>query len=288
VTVVITGGGLQEPFTTDVNGQYLVPVPVGQYEIDIFESSLPSGFVQTVGTDPTAVVVTDGGTATDLDGYYFPTDAPTKSPTPVPPTPVPPTRAPPTPVPPTRAPPTPVPPTRAPPTPIPPTISPTGEIYGIVFEDTNGNGIKEPGEPGIPNVNVVITDSSGATQTLTTNANGQYFTTVRTGLTEINIVEGTLPPGYQQTVGTDPTIVDVTAGGVATDEDGYYFPTNAPTRAPVDPTPAPVTPVSSAKILYRALCSNVNCSQPYLPFNRLRRQSHLLSAHQLRLLSVRR
>ena len=106
--------------------------------------------------------------------------------------------------------------------------------------DANNNGKQDPGEQGIPNVDVVITDKNGDTQTVTTNSNGEYSATVPAGSTEINIVESTLPPGGVQTVGTDPTTVNVPAGGVATDLDGFYFPTDAPTKSPTaKPSPAP-------------------------------------------------
>jgi hypothetical protein len=38
--------------------------------------------------------------------------------------------------------------------------APPGEITGLVFVDINGNGSRDPGEPGIPGVDVVITDVS--------------------------------------------------------------------------------------------------------------------------------
>jgi len=60
------------------------------------------------------------------------------------------------------------------------------------------------------------------------------------GFTVIDIVKTTLRAGAIQTVGTDPTTVNVSAGGIATDLDGFYFPTKAPTPSPTPaPTPAP-------------------------------------------------
>ena len=225
VDVVITDkNGDTQTVTTNSNGEYSATVPAGSTEIDIVESTLPPGGVQTVGTDPTTVNVPAGGVATDLDGFYFPTDAPTKSPT---------------------AKPSPAPsssPSESPsdsPT-AAPTPTPTGTVRGTIFDDANNNGKQDPGEQGIPNVDVVITDKNGDTQTVTTNSNGEYSATVPAGSTEINIVESTLPPGGVQTVGTDPTTVNVPAGGVATDLDGFYFPTDAPTKSPTKaPTPAP-------------------------------------------------
>ena len=55
-----------------------------------------------------------------------------------------------------------------------PTGSPKGTVTGVVFVDTNANGVKDPDEDGIPDVEVVITDSNGDPQTVTTDSNGEY------------------------------------------------------------------------------------------------------------------
>ena len=217
VDVVITDSNNDKlTLTTDSNGEYSAKVPVGSTVIDIVENTLPPGYVQTVGTDPTTVVVPAEGTATDLDGYFIPTDPPTKSPTASP------TSSP------TKS------PTAA------PTPKPTGTVTGTVFKDVNNNGEQDPGEPGIPNVDVVITDSNNDKLTLTTDSNGEYSAKVPVGPTVIDIVESTLPPGYVQTVGTDPTTVVVPAEGTATDLDGYFIPTDPPTKSPTaSPTSSP-------------------------------------------------
>ena len=235
VDVVITDSeGNVFTLTTDATGMYMAEVPIGETVIDIDESTLPPGYEQTVGTDPTTVDVPSGGTATDLDGYHFPTgmpdqgpnSAPTSSPTGSPTAALPlhllrPTASP------TDSP-------TASPTSSPtaaPTPTPSGKVKGTVFEDVNNNGEQDPDEPPIEGVDVVITDSEGNVFTLTTDATGMYMAEVPIGETVIDIDESTLPPGYEQTVGTDPTTVDVPAGGTATDLDGYYFPTEAPTKA---------------------------------------------------------
>ena len=245
VDVVITDSeGNVFTLTTDATGMYMAEVPIGETVIDIDESTLPPGYEQTVGTDPTTVDVPAGGTATDLDGYYFPTEAPTKAPTSAPtssPTDLPtssPTSSP------TGA------PTASPsdsPTVTPtagptaaPTPTPFGKIKGTIFEDTNKNGVQDPGEPPLVGVVVVITDSNGEKSTLTTDGTGMYMTEVPAGPTVTDIVESSLPPGAEQTVGTDPTTVDVPAGGTGTDLDGYYVPTDSPTASPTDsPTGSP-------------------------------------------------
>ena len=121
-----------------------------------------------------------------------------------------------------------------------PTPTPLGKVKGTVFEDVNNNGEQDPDEPPIEGVDVVITDSEGNVFTLTTDATGMYMAEVPIGETVIDIDESTLPPGYEQTVGTDPTTVDVPSGGTATDLDGYHFPTEIPTKAPTSaPTASP-------------------------------------------------
>ena len=50
----------------------------------------------------------------------------------------------------------------------------TGSIGDFVWNDVDGNGIQDPGEPGIQGVTVTLTYPGGATATTTTNANGFY------------------------------------------------------------------------------------------------------------------
>ena len=104
-------------------------------------------------------------------------------------------------------------------------------INGHLYVDTNGNGVQDGAEPNLANVDVVITDSLGATQTVTTNASGNWTTTVPPGSTSANVTEtdpdftAVAPAGYIQTQGDDPTtftaVANVnTSGGI----DGYYIP----------------------------------------------------------------
>ncbi|ASS65385.1 MULTISPECIES: SdrD B-like domain-containing protein [unclassified Paenibacillus] len=52
-------------------------------------------------------------------------------------------------------------------------------ITGVVFNDLNHNGLFDPGEPGIPNVFVVLFNSTGGTcASVLTNASGVYSLTV--------------------------------------------------------------------------------------------------------------
>ena len=93
-------------------------------------------------------------------------------------------------------------------------------------------------KPGIGGVDLVIFDSVGGSQTVTTNNNGRYSATVPAGPVIIDIDEETLPEGAKQTVGSDPTRVTVPSGGTATDEDGFQFPA-PPTPVPQTPPPTP-------------------------------------------------
>ncbi|MCG8399031.1 hypothetical protein LWS67_21280, partial [Bacillus atrophaeus] len=47
-------------------------------------------------------------------------------------------------------------------------------ISGTVFDDLNGNGTLDPGEPGIPNAFVVLRNPNGFCTTTQTNASGNY------------------------------------------------------------------------------------------------------------------
>jgi hypothetical protein len=135
--------------------------------------------------------------------------------------------------------PTPIAPTNPRPSGAPPSLIATGKVSGIVFFDVNGNGKQDDGEPGIPNVDVVITDSTGDVITLTTDGTGMYMAEVPIGSTVINIDEATLPPGSEQTAGTDPTTVVVPEGGTATDLDGFQL-LGVPTLPPSGATPTTV------------------------------------------------
>lgn len=85
-----------------------------------------------------------------------------------------------------------------------------------MFEDINSNGQQDPGEPGIPDIKVVMRDSNGDTKTLTVHAYGESSTTVPAVSTVIHIDETSLPPGFEQTlVGTNPMAITVPDGGTA-------------------------------------------------------------------------
>ncbi len=103
----------------------------------------------------------------------------------------------------------------------------TGQLTGNVYEDINGNGTQDPGEEGIPNVEVIVTDSNGNSQSVTTNQNGLFSAIVPEGETNylINENDPNFPTGAIQTEGTNPTQIFVDAdtttfGG----NNGYFIP----------------------------------------------------------------
>ncbi|MFK7957536.1 MAG: beta strand repeat-containing protein [Lysobacterales bacterium] len=176
VQVVVTdSGGSTQTLTTGPDGSYATPVPPGDTQVDIDETTLPPNLTQTEGSDPTTVTVPAGGTASDVDGFQ----------------------------------------------------PPVSTVNGVIYEDTNGNGTQDPGEPGIGGVDVVVTDSAGGRQTLTTDGTGAYSTSVPAGDTLIDIDDGTLPPNLTRTEGTDPTTVAVPLGGSASDVDGFQPPASS-------------------------------------------------------------
>ena len=65
----------------------------------------------------------------------------------------------------------------------------TGNITGTVFNDTNGNGVQDAGELGIPNVDVLIVDANNISQTVTTDSDGNWIATVAEGNASVNVDE---------------------------------------------------------------------------------------------------
>ncbi len=101
---------------------------------------------------------------------------------------------------------------------------------GFVYEDTNGNGIKNSGEPGIPGVVITLTGTSVITgaiapRTFTTIANGSYtFDNLTPGTYSISEAQPAEFIDGQETNGTPP------AGSVTNDKfNNINFTTSAAT-----------------------------------------------------------
>ncbi|MFN2262167.1 MAG: hypothetical protein ABR595_08910, partial [Psychroflexus sp.] len=54
----------------------------------------------------------------------------------------------------------------------------TTDVEGHLYEDINGNGIQDSGEPDLSDVPVAITDFQGNTQTVNTGADGNWVANV--------------------------------------------------------------------------------------------------------------
>ena len=100
------------------------------------------------------------------------------------------------------------------------------EIWGHLYIDSNGNGSQDPGEADLANVDVIVTDSNGNKQTVTTDANGNYSAEVVAGevITDIDETDQDYPTKFDQTEGTDPTLV-VAIEGTSTfvENDGFHL-----------------------------------------------------------------
>ena len=123
-------------------------------------------------------------------------------------------------------------------------LTPASTVTVTVFNDLNGNGVRDANEPVTSGVTVTLTPTGGTAQTAVTNAAGQVtFTNLANGTATVGI---TLPGSTVTTTATTVTVQN----GVATPNQiqiGYEIPGSA-TRIAVStgsPTTTPVTVLSS-------------------------------------------
>ncbi len=81
------------------------------------------------------------------------------------------------------------------------TIVPLGAIGNYVWVDEDSDGYQDAGEPGIPNVRVVLKDENGTViaETRTDSQGGYLFPDLPFGDYYVDVDESTLPPGMTQT-----------------------------------------------------------------------------------------
>ncbi len=108
----------------------------------------------------------------------------------------------------------------------------------FVWNDMNGDGVQDPGEPGIPQVDLNLT-WAGPNGTLgdaddvvylmaTTATNGQYlFQGLPEGLFQVDVVEATLPPNLTLTTGNEPNNAVLPAATNKLDVDFGYVGTSS-------------------------------------------------------------
>ncbi len=84
----------------------------------------------------------------------------------------------------------------------------TGTVGGVKFNDANGNGTRDSGEPGQGGVTIRLTDSANNTRTTTTDASGAFsFTGLSAGT---YVVSEVVPNGFTQTAPPAPGTFSVT------------------------------------------------------------------------------
>ncbi|MEM9594388.1 MAG: SdrD B-like domain-containing protein, partial [Acidobacteriota bacterium] len=96
-----------------------------------------------------------------------------------------------------------------------------GIIGDFVWFDIDGDGVQDPGEPGIPGAQVNLHAANNCDgpvlETTTTDANGLYvFSSLPAGDYCVEVYEATLPDGYFSTTGNNPTVLTLPSG--ATDD----------------------------------------------------------------------
>ena len=95
-------------------------------------------------------------------------------------------------------------------------VQPAGAVGDRVWLDGNGDGVQDPGEPGIPGVEVQLVSAGGdltpgtaddlVLDSVLTDRNGNYlFTGLEPGTYFVNVVNATIPAGLAISGGTDPS-----------------------------------------------------------------------------------
>lgn len=104
------------------------------------------------------------------------------------------------------------------------------EVTGHLFVDLDGDGIQDLEDLDLANVDVVITDSDGNTQIVSTDANGDYIATVVPGSTTVAVDENDpdFPPGAVVTTagsgGTSSQVITAVSGSSVSATDVGFQP----------------------------------------------------------------
>ena len=165
----------------------------------------------------------------------------------------------------------------------------SGSVGDTIWNDRNGNGVQEPGEPGIGGVTVTIgVDLNGDgvpdfTTSAISDADGRYlFDHLPAGSHTLRINPTTLPPGMRPNYDPDSTLdnaftVNLTAEEHNRDVDfGYFYPAPKPPAAvtpmqPVQPPPVPEADgfIADAFFMHRQFGDASRFGlEPWFPFDR--------------------
>ena len=121
-------------------------------------------------------------------------------------------------------------------------------VSGTAFEDRNGDGIKNPGEPAIPAVSVTLygtRDVGGAIeQTVATAADGTFSVSPGNGCYLLGAAD---PAGWRQSVTRSDSVIDTTPG--------YTFPVGIPRFAKFDHA---IASLKSGAFLYTAMGDSIS------------------------------
>ena len=100
----------------------------------------------------------------------------------------------------------------------------SGEISGLLYDDLNNNGTQDSGEPGISDVDIIITTFVGETVVVETDANGEWSSSVPLGTTisQVDTTDPDFPNGAVQTEGTNPTTTEVVLNQSYSEIDGFF------------------------------------------------------------------
>jgi hypothetical protein len=100
-------------------------------------------------------------------------------------------------------------------------------IGDLVWDDSNGNGIRDAGEPGLANVKVTLTGTDEFAQVVSkaavTGANGEYqFSGLLAGMYQVKVDDTTVAANYFLTTGNNPSWITLGRGVDRADVDFGY------------------------------------------------------------------
>ena len=102
-----------------------------------------------------------------------------------------------------------------------------GSVTGHIYQDNNANFVQDGGDIDLAGVDVEVTDALAATQTVTTDAAGNWTAFILAagiGAGSADVDNSTLPAGALQMEGTDPTpFTSINGANVDAGIDGYFI-----------------------------------------------------------------
>lgn len=90
----------------------------------------------------------------------------------------------------------------------------TATVSGELYLDTNASGFREPGEPALAGIDILITSGNGHQQTVTSSAEGTWSAQVVPGNNTFTVVtsDPDFPSGAVQSQGVSPLTLETPAG----------------------------------------------------------------------------